>query len=308
MMPPIFIIGHMRSGTTHLHNVLSRANQFTTVPPLASGMPWEALGLAKLIRPLIEQYFPERRLIDNMLLEPNSPTEDELALANMAPGSYYHALYFPKHFERNYYRALFADDRARRDKRRRCERIYYYSRKMSMLGPDKPLLLKNPAYTAEVTMLKTLWPGAKFIHIYRNPYRVFASTRRMFEIFMRELSLQTRGDIPIDEIILNTYPRMMKHLLNDTAELPTQDLVHVRFEDFETSPLAETKRIFDALGLDGFATARPLIGNYLKTIKGYNKGRYQFTGEDVDKVSRRWGSFVARWGYRAPATCALGQS
>jgi hypothetical protein len=54
MAPPVFIIGHMRSGTIHLHNVLSRAERFTTVPPLFAGMPWEVFSLARLVRPLIE--------------------------------------------------------------------------------------------------------------------------------------------------------------------------------------------------------------------------------------------------------------
>jgi hypothetical protein len=46
--PPIFIVGHVRSGTTHLHNLLAASGQFATVPPVLAGMPWEALGLARV--------------------------------------------------------------------------------------------------------------------------------------------------------------------------------------------------------------------------------------------------------------------
>jgi len=59
VQPPIFIIGHMRSGTTHLHNLLAASGQFATVPPVLAGMPWEALGLARVLRPFVEQYLPE---------------------------------------------------------------------------------------------------------------------------------------------------------------------------------------------------------------------------------------------------------
>jgi hypothetical protein len=62
VQPPIFIIGHMRSGTTHLHNLLAASGQFATVPPVLAGMPWEALGLARVLRPFVEQYLPEDRL------------------------------------------------------------------------------------------------------------------------------------------------------------------------------------------------------------------------------------------------------
>lgn len=39
--PPVFILGHWRSGTTHLFNVMSRDPQFAWVDPIASGMPWD---------------------------------------------------------------------------------------------------------------------------------------------------------------------------------------------------------------------------------------------------------------------------
>ena len=37
--PPIFIVGHMRSGTTHLHNLLAASGQFATVPLAEDALP-----------------------------------------------------------------------------------------------------------------------------------------------------------------------------------------------------------------------------------------------------------------------------
>jgi hypothetical protein len=300
MAPPVFIIGHMRSGTTHLHNVLSHCGQFNTVPPLIAGLPWEARSFARMIRPLVEQYFPEHRLIDNVALESSSPTEDEVALANMAFGSYYHAFYFARNFKRNYCRALCPDEGAGFKKRRRCESINYYARKMSMLAPDKQLLLKSPAYTAEVAMLRTLWPNAKFIHIYRNPYVVFESTKHMLSTLVRELSVQACDDIPIGDVVLETYPRIMQRLLKDTAVLPAENVVHVRFEDFEAEPLEEVERIFTVLDLENIAAERPHMKTYLDTIRHYKKNAHRFTDESVEKVSRHWGRFVTHWRYQPP--------
>jgi hypothetical protein len=294
---PVFIVGHMRSGTTHLHNLLARSSLFATVPPVLAGMPWEALGLARLVRPLVGRYLPENRLIDGVRVEDDSPTEDEIALANMLPLSYYHAIYFPRHFERNYRAGLFIDP-ARIGSW--LGTLRYYVRKMSMLDPDRPLLLKNPTYTAHVGLLAASWPDARFIHIYRNPYVVFESTKRALATVLRELSLQRHGHVRIDDIVLDAYPRLMDRLLRDAGRLPRDRIVHVRFEDLETEPLREIERIFAALRLGDAAAARPRIGAYLASIRHYRKTGYDFPRESTDAVARHWGEFVARFGYLPP--------
>ncbi len=303
MLPPVFIVGHMRSGTTHLHNLLAASGCFTTVPPLLAAMPWEAFSLARLLRPLVERHFPEHRFIDNVLLKRDSPTEDEIALANMVMPSYYHAFYFPTRFERNYHRGLFPDEGKACETRLRYKKIAYYARKMANINNGTPLLLKNPAYTTCIDALKALWPGAKFIHIYRDPYVVFESTKRAFKIVLRELSLQTRADIPLEDIILDAYPRVMQRLLKQADALSREDLVHVRFEDLEAEPLKETMRIFRVLRLENYVAAAPRIAAYVDGIDHYQKNTYVFAPEDVDRISHHWHPFIARWDYHAPS-CA----
>jgi len=55
---PLFIIGHWRSGTTHLGNILSRSPEFTYVSPLATGLPGEFLTLGRILRPILERSIP----------------------------------------------------------------------------------------------------------------------------------------------------------------------------------------------------------------------------------------------------------
>jgi omega-hydroxy-beta-dihydromenaquinone-9 sulfotransferase len=176
--PPIFILGHMRSGTTHLHNLLAASGQFATVPPVLAGMPWEAFGLARVLRPFVEQYLPENRLIDGVRVGADSPTEDEVALANMHALSYYHAMYFPRRFEATYRRGLLLDGCTDREIGRWQGTLRYYVGKTSVLNAGRRLLLKNPGYTAQIGAIRALWPDARFVHLYRNPYLVFESTRR----------------------------------------------------------------------------------------------------------------------------------
>jgi omega-hydroxy-beta-dihydromenaquinone-9 sulfotransferase len=296
---PIFIIGHMRSGTTHLHNLLAASGQFATIPPVLAGMPWEALGLARVLRPLLEPYLPEDRLIDSVRVRSDSPTEDEIALANMHALSYYHAMYFPRRFEETYRRCLLLE--AGEDVARWQRTLRHYVGKMSALDPDRRLLLKNPGYAAQIGAIRALWPDARFVHIYRNPYVVFESTRRALRTVLRELALQRHEHVPVDEIVLEMYPRLMRRLLEEADRLPSQAIVHVRFEQLERDPLGELERIYRSIGLGDHEAARVRVEGYLHSIQDYSKGTYTFSKESIGRVAERWQPFVSRFGYRPPA-------
>ncbi|MCH8200163.1 MAG: sulfotransferase, partial [Chloroflexi bacterium] len=71
--PPIFILGHWRSGTTHLYNIMSRAEHFHTVSPFATALPWDFLSLTRLFGPALAKALPEGRYIDNIPVAPDSP-------------------------------------------------------------------------------------------------------------------------------------------------------------------------------------------------------------------------------------------
>ena len=109
--PPVFIVGFPRSGTTHLHNLMAASGVFATAPPVLAAMPWEARTLAPIVKPFIDPYLPRTRLIDEVAMGPEVPTEDEVGLANLAPGSYFHALYFPRNFAQDYRAGLLAPAR-----------------------------------------------------------------------------------------------------------------------------------------------------------------------------------------------------
>ena len=100
--PPLFILGHWRSGTTHLYNILGKSPRFGYLDPLVTGLPWEARSLVRWLRPLLERALPEHRWIDNIPVNRNSPQEDEIALANMSTLSFYHGIYFPKMLRRQF--------------------------------------------------------------------------------------------------------------------------------------------------------------------------------------------------------------
>ncbi|MFU8877604.1 MAG: sulfotransferase family protein, partial [Wenzhouxiangellaceae bacterium] len=265
MPPPVFILGHWRSGTTHLYNLLSRDPRFAWPDPIATGIPWDFLLLGRALRPLLERALPESRFIDNVAVNPDSPQEDEIALASMQTLSYYHALYFPEQFARHFEQGLFPEAAGVIEKRlRKRERaLRHYARKLLLAGRGNTLLVKNPAWTGQVAWLRKIWPEARFIHIHRNPYAVFESTRKFYRRLLPPYSLQAYDPEAVEPFILETYPRMLKHMYADTADLPASQFIEIGYNELEDQPLDCLARIYRQLEIGDFETVRPAIERYL---------------------------------------------
>lgn len=299
--PPVFILGHWRSGTTHLYNILAKSGQFGYVRPLAAGMPWELLGLVRMIRPLLERALPKNRFIDNIPVKPDSPQEDEIGLANMTSLSFYHALYFPARFDRIFNHGLFFDGCTDAEIAAWCHRFQYFLDKLSLDQGGRQMLIKNPVYTGRVALLRQIYPNAQFIHIHRNPYDVFVSTRNFYRRLFAELALQRYDAVPIDDVILRTYPRMMQALVTDTADLPPRQFFEIGYDHLDADPMATVADLYRQFDWSGWNTAAPPMQAYLDTVDSYEKNAYAYDPEARRLVRETWQPFIDRWQYQAPA-------
>jgi hypothetical protein len=297
---PIFIVGHWRSGTTFLHHLLCRDRQFgylTTFQAMAPG--FFLIGGGRIKR-FLERETRKRyptRLIDNVPLLFDAPEEDEFALANMSPCSFLHGFSFPRRARYFFARYVLFEGTLQGELERWAATYRELLRKATFASGGKRLVLKNCANTGRIRVLLRLFPEAKFIHIYRNPYRVFLSTLHLHRTVLPRSQLQRIGPEEIGENVLWFYERLMKRYLDDRRLIPAGSLVEVRFEDLERAPLDELRRIYGELGLPGFAAAEPALRAYLRSVSGYRKNTYRLDPAAIEAVNRRWGFALDRWGY-----------
>lgn len=297
---PVFILGHWRSGTTHLYNIMCKGEAWGFVPPVATGLPWDLFGLARVFNSVLERALPEHRYIDNIPVTPDSPQEDEIAVANMSDLSFYHGIYFPRTFADHIRRGLFFDGCSDDEIDKWKERFTYLLRKLYMYQDDKPLLIKNPVYTGRVALLREMFPQAKFIHIHRNPYEVFASMRNFYAKLLNQFALQNYEHVDIDETILSVYDRMMHTLERDTAGLPEDVYLEMRYDELDHRPMESVERIYSTLALPDFEMARPKFETYLASVESFKKNKFAYSDEAAAKVEGRWRYFVDKWGYERP--------
>ncbi len=282
---PVFIVGHPRSGTTHLHNLMEASGAFATAPPVLATLPWESRSIGPLLKPFVDPLLPETRLIDGVAMGGDAPTEDEVGLANLGPHSYFHAIYFPRYFARGYRDGLLAPSRDRAVRR--------YVAAMARRSAGRPLLLKNPAYPAQVASLFRLFPDARVVHIHRDPRAVFDSSRRALTRALTELSLQDWSDVDLDAAILETYPLMMRALREQTSGLPASRFVEVAFEDVVADPQAALEGIWQRLDLPNPPGAMTRVEAHLDTVRGFQAEGARLDPAARALVSKVWADEIA---------------
>jgi hypothetical protein len=297
---PIFIIGHWRSGTTFLHHLLCQDPEMgylTTFQAMAPGFC--LLGEGTVKRPLgwlAKKRHPTRE-IDNIPLLFDSPEEDELAMANLSPYSFLHSYTFPRQAPYIFERYVLLDgptDAAATE----WSRVYLeLLRKATLRSGGRRLAIKNCSHTARLRTLLRLFPDARFIHICRNPYDVFHSTRHLWVTVLRRAQLQQVATGEVETLILRFYPELLGRFLMDRALIPPGHLVEVRYEDLEERPLGQMRRVYESLGLPGFAQAEPAFRAYLASVAGYEKNVYQMDDGVIAKVNEHWGFAFDEWGY-----------
>lgn len=298
---PVFILGHWRSGTTHLYNVMSRAPHWGYVSPFATALPWDFLLLARALQPLLAKALPEGRYIDNVPVNPDSPQEDEIGLANMTPLSFYHALYFPRRFKEIFNAGVFFDGCSPDEIESWTRTLRYYYDKLSIGANGARLLIKNPVYTARADLLRRMWPDAKFIHIHRNPFEVFVSMRNFYEKLFAQFALEPWDHVDIDAVIVDTYLRMMKDLTRDAETMAPGQFVELSYDDLQAAPMEALQRIYSTLDLPGFAQNEARFSAYLQSVTGYRKNNFRFPDHDKERVARALAPFIERWSYAPPA-------
>jgi hypothetical protein len=238
--------------------------------------------------------------MDNIRMGVEETQEDEMALGNIFPYTLYNAWYFPKRILEYYHKYVRFKRISPRIKKIWKKGYNYLLRKATFNMGGKQLVLKNPANTARIKFLLELYPNAKFIHIYRNPYTIYLSTRYFYKKTMENFMFQNVSNTLIEDSIIKIYKDMMECYLTEKKLIPKGNLVEIKFEDLEKDAIGQLKRIYDILNLPGFDTSRSSIEDYLEHEKNYKKNKFQLSKGIIDKIEKQWGFTIKKWGYKIP--------
>jgi len=301
---PVFILGHPRTGTTHLFNLLSKDTERFIFPnTFHCGFPSGMLTLSKH-KHLLSWAIDSTRPMDNMALDFDQPQEDELALNMMTAGrSPYMPLVF-MNCEPEFRKYFSFESASFEDKETWIDSFKYFMRKVTYdwsrrtsVG-NKHLLLKSPCHCSRASLLHQLFPKAKFVYIHRNPYVVWKSAVNMADTTYWYSYLAKPTNNQILEFIMNQYQVLFEDYISARKSIPPDQLIEVSYAELTGDTTACLRRVYQHFNWTSFESFEPQLNSYLSSLKSYTKNDFTPLKSDVSKyIYSRWRSSFEEFGY-----------
>lgn len=294
--PPLFVLGHWRSGTTHLHNLLAADGRFAFPNNYQAYFPHTFLTTEAVSSRLIGPFLPRRRPMDNIEWDMRSPQEDEFALAAMTGLSPCLGWAFPRGRD-HYDRYLTFRGVPEREVARWRTALVWFLRKLTWKY-GRPLVLKSPPHTCRIRLLLKTFPEARFVHIHRNPYHVFRSSRLMFRTVFELHRVQRPRADDLEEWILRQYRAMYDVHFEERGLIPAGQFQEVGYEELEKDPVGQVRRIYEALHLPAFGEVESALRGYVESIARYEKNEFPDLPADLrTRIAASWRPCFEEWGY-----------
>jgi hypothetical protein len=294
--PPLFILGHWRTGTTHLHYLLAVDERFAFPNTYQVSYPHSFLSTEAVGSRLGSALLPRQRPMDEVRLSFQTPNEDEFALCALTLCSPYLSAVFPRRQD-HYDRYLTMRGVAAADLARWRAGLVYFLKKLTWKY-GRPLLLKSPPHTCRIRLLLELFPDARFLHIRRNPYAVFQSTRHWLRAGGPWFHLQRPGPDWLEGRILRVYREMYDVFFEERGLIRDGRFAEVCFEELEKDPVGQVRGVYEALDLPDFKEVEPALRRYVEGVAEYRKNVFaELPGALRRRIAGEWRRAFQEWGY-----------
>jgi hypothetical protein len=315
---PVFVIGHARSGTSLLHELLARdAERFSTF------LTWELFlpsilqkklvrGLGRLDRAWLGgaidgriKAFEDRAFAKGREMHPMSltrPEEDEfLFAASCASGVW--VLLFPYWRELDY---LYYTDELPPRRRRRLLRFYRgcVQRQLYLNGPEKTHLSKNPTFCGKVESLIEAFPDARFVVCLRSPYETIPSLLKMMTRNWKAARCTPERMEDSRRVLAAQSFHSYRHPLEVLERRPGTRRALVDYRALVEHPKQTVEAVYAQLGLAASPAYEKALLEEEARSRAHRAEHVYSLGEfglEPGEIRARLGDLFERYGWEAPA-------
>jgi hypothetical protein len=294
---PIFIIGHWRTGSTFLHQLMHLDPGLSAPSLFEVAVPDSFLVSHPYYRPIFKNVVSEHRPMDQVKIGMDEPQEDEYAIYRITNYSPLENLVFPKSqaFFLNQSTQFLPDDENELDRWKKEIQGFY---KKIFFRHGKRIVSKNPFNSFRTSILYDMFPGARFIHIVRNPFDVVPSTIHMWTILGEQNSLNTHWTRPGFSEVVDFLKKLAETVETDQKKLPAGKLVEIRFEDLEKSPVDVLKKVYAKLELPFTSDFEDNINKFLHQNASFKKNTFTLTAEEKSVISQQLENQLKKFNYQ----------
>lgn len=298
--PPLFIIGHWRSGTTLLHELALLDDRFCCPNTYQCLAPGHFLLTEDVLTAALGWIMPAKRPMDDVAAGFDRPQEDEFALMNMGAPSPYRRMAFPR-TSPDTPEALDISRLPAADRDRWQHALRLFLDMLAVRDPRRPVL-KSPPHTARVGLLAAMFPEARFLHVVRDPFVVVPSTLRLWRSLHDVQALQVDRGETLERYVFAAFAEMYAAFDRDRPGLAAGRLHEVRYEDLVADPVEHLRLAYERLELGEFSAVRPAMERQAAAMKRYRTNTYRHDPRLVAEIATRLRPFIDRYGYRVPET------
>jgi hypothetical protein len=272
VLPPVFVLGHPRTGTTHLHNILSVDRNLGYVTTFQAGFPNAFLILERFAF-LFQWLIDSRRPMDNLPLNFSTPAEDEIAVNVITGGiSPYASLSFMPRYK-HYLRYCTFEDCTEESSEMEIwiKSFLWFLKKVSFASGGKRLVIKSPVHMGRIKIFLKLFPKSNFVFIHRDCVKVFQSNVHMAQTYFSYCYLTAASNQDITSYILEQHRLLYKAYLEDRDRIPAEALFEISFDELENDASGTLEKIYNTFGWDNLADTQSRLKEYLCQLENFRK-------------------------------------
>jgi hypothetical protein len=289
---PVVILGHWRSGTTLLHEVLALDKE------LATPTTYQCLNPHSFLLSLngVHRGAPIVRPPGDRLVSSASPQEEEFALLCRGATSPYETVIFPSALARI---GPLSDpgEYSGSDQKIWEDTLLTFLKGITFRAAGKRLLLKSPSNTFRVATLSRLFQDAAFVQIVREPAAVVLSAVETWRKMWARYALGAEpASATLEDLVIDAYLTMETKVTASIRSFSHHHVITIRYEELVVSPYEMVERIYGALNLGNPKLLKTQIDQLFKS-KPPLRGARQPTPAQIAAVRERCEEIYTRYNY-----------